>query len=116
MILPFAIPSFVSSALGALSKVPWQIWAGLAFVAVVGASYCAGKSNERERWEHRLEAMAAEARANAAKATDSANAEERERVTEFEAQQDILKETIDEANRDGTNALDGLFSSLSEAD
>lgn len=106
------ILSFLAPAGGFLKGVPKEVWYGIAALALLWLAYQHGVSSENERWITKLEKAEAEAKLKAEKAKQSADASERERAQEFEQQQEVLGDVIDEANSSDTNALDAIFGNL----
>lgn len=101
--------SFIAPALGFLKRIPREVWyvlAVLAFLWWYGHSrYDAGW----EAFEQKLKAAQAEAAEKAFKAERSADANERERADEFQAEQEAMRKAIEAAEKEDTNALDALF-------
>lgn len=110
------IALWAGRALAFLGKVPWQIWAGLALILAVGLSYCQGHRTGYNKadaeWTERLEKAEREAKAKAVAAERSADEQQQERATEFEAEQEALREIIDESESTGGNPLDSLLGGL----
>lgn len=106
----------VASVLAFLGRFPWQVWAGIALILSVGLSYCHGRGvgerEERAEWIAKLEKAEADAEAKAKEAAQSADEQQQQRADEFEAEQESLREIIDEADGTGDNALDALVRSL----
>lgn len=99
-----------------LSRVPW--WAYVAALVLITAlgSYYSGRKDERAHWVAKMEAAEAQARENAELARQVADERLKQEAEEFEAQQDILREVIEDAEETSTNPLDALFGSMPEAD
>tara|TARA_B100000678_G_C18098851_1_gene457921 strand:+ start:453 stop:761 length:309 start_codon:yes stop_codon:yes gene_type:complete len=94
---------------GFLKGIPWQVWAGIALLI---AFWWWGNHREAQGRDAILEQLR-EAEANAAimakNAADSADANERDRAADFEAEREVLEEAIQQAEASGGNALDALF-------
>ncbi len=106
----------VASVLAFLGRVPWQVWAGIALILAVSLSYCHGKGvgerEERAEWIAKLEKAEADAEAKAKEAAQSADEQQQQRADEFEAEQESLREIIDDAESIGANPLDALIGGL----
>lgn len=94
---------------GFLKGLPWQVYVIAGLLALNPISYCKGKSDGKQVILERLEKAEAEAKDKAAKARVQADEKAEEREQKFEAQQEALGDIIDEAEKNETNALDGLF-------
>ena len=55
---------FLTGGFNWLKGLPWQVWAGIALLALCGLSYCAGersgKAEERSKWEAEVAEIRAE--------------------------------------------------------
>ena len=96
----------------------WQIAAGVLALLVAShtLAYCEGRSHANAKWEAKLLQAQFKAEANATEARQQADGIKRDEAEKFEAQQDVLKQVIDDAKANDSNALDGLLSGLSSAD
>lgn len=110
------ITSFFAPFWALIGRVPKEIWYAIALVLALlfygNWQYDRGKQVVLDR----LAAEAAETAKKAAEARLIADDKAGARADEFEAQQEKLKKVIDDAQTSDSNALDGLFSGLSEAD
>jgi len=96
-----------------LGKVPREVWYALAALAAWWwfSSHYIEQGRQEVLSELREKAAEAEKKAQAAKKKADENATERAET--FEAQQEVLNDAIEEAEKTGGNALDGLFTGLS---
>lgn len=94
------IMAFLSGAwakvLGFTRFLPWQAWAAIGFVLVVGLSYCAGDSNGYDR----RDAEQAEIERKAAEIARDADSDAGSAV-------DQTKSEVEQGNEDARNAADG---------
>lgn len=98
-----------------LRGVPWQVWAGIVVLLVVGLAYCQGVDAGEQKIMRQLEVAEREAKERAENAEAVATEEAQERAEGFRAQQETLKEVMENAEATGTNPLDALLGSLSGA-
>lgn len=117
MIEMLAIRAALGKAWGALSSIPWQVWMIGALVVAIPINGCVqhgrGYDAGREEVLNDLRAKAAEKAEQAAQAKTQADDNATERADEFEREQEVLNDAIEEAESTGGNALDGLFDGLS---
>ncbi|MXP43003.1 hypothetical protein [Allopontixanthobacter sediminis] len=91
------IALYAAKALGFLKGIPWQVWAGIAALLIVGLAYCqgvdAGETKERAKWEKQVAEIRAERDAAMARAT----------------------KTDTKINEEGTAAIEGRRKELDDA-
>jgi hypothetical protein len=110
MLEALAIKAALGKVWEFLKIVPREIWYALAVFAAwwVLSSHYIGVGEDRIL--DQLRQAEADAEKKAAIARAEADEKSEERAKEFEQEQEILKEKIDEAERTGGNALDSIFS------
>lgn len=103
---------WANGALNVLRSIPREVWLIAAAVLALwlwgNHREASGRAEERAEWIAKLEQAEAEAKARAERAARAADEQERERAAEFEAEQESLREIIDEAESTGANPLDSL--------
>lgn len=113
MIDPVNIGLGLAKVGGFLKSIPWQVWMIGALVVAIPVNGCVqhgrGYDAGREEVLNDLRAKADEKAKQAAQAKTQADDKATERADEFEREQSVLKDAIDEAEAQGGNALDAIF-------
>jgi Flp pilus assembly protein TadB len=110
------LPIWILKIGGFLKAIPWPIYAAIALVAAF--FFWGDYQHERGRDVVLTELRKAEAQAKAKRraAIIESDAKAKDRAKEFGAQQDILQETIENAQETDSNPLDALFGELRRDD
>lgn len=103
------MPPFILPVWAFVKGVPWQAYAAAALILAIGLSYYTGRKHENARWLQRLEIAEQRAIDDGLKAIVKADEIGAKEAQEFEAQQEVLRDIIKEAQANDENSLDALF-------